>query len=1177
MMNILNINDNNDNLISLNLTIKHIYPESILNYTLNIQITLSEIEKINPNIILLNTITNYELALDLCKKLKDHKILCKVPILFITSNNIENNIKKKAHEYGIEAFITMPVDEFELKIQIGTLLELIKIKESKMNEIERLSQIILEQNTELEKRNIETLNLKRQLQAEYDTRKLFEDALQNKEQKLHTIFETMTEGVALNEIVYDENGVMIDYRILQVNKAFCNITKLSQDEIIGRLATSLYGMSEETIKIFWEQHKNKTKAVTSEMISPLNNKRHFSISTSPFVNNKFVTTFFDISEQKKAQEEIKISEIKYRNIFENIQDVYYETSIDGFVLEVSPSIFTFSKGQYHREELIGKSIYEIYANPKDREIILSLLKANGNISNFETILKNKDGSYVPCSVSLKLGYDDEGNPIKIFGSAHDISMQNNALRELQYEKKLLRTLIDNLPFAVYVKDKLGRKLAANKADIEIINCSSEADCIGKTDLELFEPAIGMNAYNEDMMVIESGIAMLNKEDHYIDSNGSTRWRTISKFPIFDDTGNANGLLGMGIDITERKNAEIAIQKKEEAFRSFFENSPVGQSITGIDGSINVNIAFCEMLGYSKEELFNINWAHITHPDDVELSENIVKSLIEGEIATAKFEKRYIHKNGHIIWTDVSTSLQKNADGKPIYFITSVINITKRKQAQLELRDSEEKFEKLFRDAPVLISITDFDSGIYLDINEYALALSGYNRNEVIGHTAAEIGWISSEESDKLANKIKSKGRLLDYEMKFRCKNGKSIFGLVNGEEIEISGRKGLLTVSIDITERKQAQTEIQIKEERLRMALEAATDANWEWNIHTSGAYFSPRWYQILGYKPGEIESNTKHWVALAHPDDKDETLKIIYEAVANGTNYEVEFRTKHAKGHWIWCLVKGKVTQIDPNGKPFLISGTMSDITARKEAEIELIEAKKRAEESDRLKSAFLANMSHEIRTPLNCILGFSELLTDPDIDPGQHTEFLKLINNSGNNLLSIINNVMDLSKIEAGQVVIKQSPFYPKNLIEQLQTEFEFRAHEKRIALNLDPNIPNQKCIINSDENKIRQVLTNFIANAIKFTEIGYVEIGFKIKEKSVKFHVKDTGIGIPKENHDLLFKRFQQVEKSDTRKYGGTGLGLAISKSLVEMLGGKIWLESTEGNGSTFYFTVPIGETN
>jgi signal transduction histidine kinase len=238
---------------------------------------------------------------------------------------------------------------------------------------------------------------------------------------------------------------------------------------------------------------------------------------------------------------------------------------------------------------------------------------------------------------------------------------------------------------------------------------------------------------------------------------------------------------------------------------------------------------------------------------------------------------------------------------------------------------------------------------------------------------------------------------------------------------------------------------------------------------------------------------------------------------------------------------------------------------------ELEL--ARDKAEESDRLKSAFLANMSHEIRTPLNSIIGFSELITDPYFDHEQHLEFAGLINQSGKNLLSVLTNIMDISKIEAGQLELKMTRFSITSVLLTVQREYLLSAKNRGIDLVLNSLGTEREVFIISDEAKFRQILVNLIDNSMKFTSEGFIELGVTKNENKIEIWVKDTGIGIPKDHHDKIFERFRQVETSNTRKYGGNGLGLAISKGLVEMLGGEIWLESEQGKGTSFYFSLPI----
>jgi signal transduction histidine kinase/CheY-like chemotaxis protein len=253
----------------------------------------------------------------------------------------------------------------------------------------------------------------------------------------------------------------------------------------------------------------------------------------------------------------------------------------------------------------------------------------------------------------------------------------------------------------------------------------------------------------------------------------------------------------------------------------------------------------------------------------------------------------------------------------------------------------------------------------------------------------------------------------------------------------------------------------------------------------------------------------------------------------------------------------------------------------ARDKAEKNLLEAKEKAEESDRLKSAFLANMSHEIRTPMNAILGFAELITMPDseVTPAEKENFIKLINNSGNNLLRLIDDIIDISKIEAGQIKIHKKECNLNSTLKDIQRSFlEIRKHKNKeqIDIRVNENVKTQNLIIHTDILRLNQIFTNLIDNALKFTEDGFIEFGYEIQNKDkLLFFVKDTGVGMDNKKKDMVFDRFTKIEDDKTRLYRGAGLGLAISKSLVELLGGKIWVESVPKVGSTFYFNLPFDQ--
>lgn len=296
---------------------------------------------------------------------------------------------------------------------------------------------------------------------------------------------------------------------------------------------------------------------------------------------------------------------------------------------------------------------------------------------------------------------------------------------------------------------------------------------------------------------------------------------------------------------------------------------------------------------------------------------------------------------------------------------------------------------------------------------------------------------------------------------------------------------------------------------------------------------------------------------------------KLNYDKVLANNQFSIENKVTNADGD---IYVQVTFNPIIKKGKVVGGSCFGSDITYRKLAEIEILKAKERAEESDRLKSAFLANMSHEIRTPMNGILGFAELLKDPDLTGDKQVEYIDIIEESGVRMLNLINDIVDISKIEAGLIEVFKTNININESIDYMYSFFKPEAEAKDLEFILNVPEKSDLIFINTDKEKLYAILTNLVKNAIKYTNRGSIEIGFINKSKNIEFYIKDTGIGIPEERQKSVFDRFIQADTSNKIMQEGAGLGLAITKSFVEVLDGVIWLESKEGEGTTFYFSLP-----
>lgn len=332
----------------------------------------------------------------------------------------------------------------------------------------------------------------------------------------------------------------------------------------------------------------------------------------------------------------------------------------------------------------------------------------------------------------------------------------------------------------------------------------------------------------------------------------------------------------------------------------------------------------------------------------------------------------------------------------------------------------------------------------------------------------------------------------------------------------------------------------------------------------------------ITGYTPEEfVEKKTVSFNDLILPEYRDSIRKNWQDILAGKKVFEMEYPIKTATGEirWLWERGQGVFGE---NDKLQFIEGYIEDITDSKKNKTELIKAKEKAEESDRLKSAFLANISHEIRTPMNGILGFAELLKEPDLAPQNQMEFINVIETSGQRMLNIINDLIDISKIESGETLLRIRKTNVLNMLQELIVFFSPEVDQKGIQIDYSCDLDPEDYSIETDSQKLNQIMTNLIKNAVKFTEKGSISFGCKKQNSKLKFFVTDTGPGIPTDQKNIIFERFRQGNMHLTRKYEGAGLGLAISKAYIELLGGSIHLESEQGKGSTFWFELPMNYT-
>lgn len=616
-----------------------------------------------------------------------------------------------------------------------------------------------------------------------------------------------------------------------------------------------------------------------------------------------------------------------------------------------------------------------------------------------------------------------------------------------------------------------------------------------------------------------------------------------------------------------------------------EQSPLAVTITNAQGLIEqVNSAFTRLNGYEARDVLGRSPALLKSPEtQPEQHRTLWQTIQAGKVWRG--ELRNQRRDGTRYWASMAVAPVTDESGQITHFVAMTEDITVRLEQRRQLEARESQFRTLLESVPEPLLIVDEQGHINM-VNRSTENVFGYSRNMLLGqpiemliparfrtrHTSLRDGYLAAP-----------KPLALDE------RTGRVIFALTrSGREFPIElnlnpldtdeGRKIVCSVH-DLTERKRAEAEILSREHQFRNLVETIPGTVYQCLVDEDWTmlYLSKEIERLTGYPVSDyLNNNVRTYNSSVHPDDRAGLALSIEQAISTRQPYRLEYRVIDRNGNIRWVYEHGAAID-DPSYGQVTLIGTIIDMTALKEMQTQLEEARDAAEDATRAKSSFLANMSHEIRTPMNAVLGMSHLALQTELTPKQRN-YIEKVRQSAETLLGIINDILDFSKIEAGKLRIESIEFNLEDVFDNLATVVSLRAQERNLELlfDLPADLPTQ---LIGDPLRLGQILINLGNNAIKFTEHGEIVIRAQVEhadEHSVLLHfqVRDTGIGITPEQQSLLFQSFTQADSSTTRRFGGTGLGLAISRNLTELMGGRIWVESQAGKGSTFHFTARLG---
>lgn len=908
--------------------------------------------------------------------------------------------------------------------------------------------------------------------------------------------------------------------------------------------------AETKAKFEWQFLRSDGKTIDAEIT--FNSITHNNSTLQQF-------TIHDNTTIRNWERKLLKTENKYQKFFENVQDVFYRTNLNGILTEISPSIKRYSK--YVHSDIIGQPIENFYANPEDRKLLIKEISEKGEALDFELLLKGLDNQLVQSSVNAHFIYDDAGSIAGVEGTIRDLTERKETEEKLKQSLSLLQATLDSTADGILVVDRFGKITSYNKQFKLMFNHSDEI-------LESGEDAAAIKSVlsqlkNPDLFASKIQYLYDHSELESFDLIELNDGRILERFSCPQQLdGKPIGRVWNFRDVTSRKRVEQQLHLMAHTLKSINESISITDTSNRI---LFVNAAFLKTYGYKHEdELIGQNISVVRSSDNDPEVVNVILETTAGLGWQGEIMNR--RKDGTDFPISLSTSVVQDDRGRILGMVGVAVDITERKEGEKALLESENRYRLLIENQGEGIAIVD-PTEKFIFTNPAAESIFGVQSGELLNRNLDEFIVPEhfakiSEESEKRINNLKS-----TYEVDILTPNGirKNLLITATPQTSDDGKFIGTFGVFRDITDRKQSEERLRESETKYRTLIESMPDGIYRSTPEGKFVDVNPAMIKLLGYSSKEELMAIDIKTALYfNPSDRE---SLVLEL--NPEELDV-YPLKKKDGTAVWVEDHGWYIK-DENGKIIFHEGVTRDVTDRKIAEMQLQKYSEELQGLNATKDKFFSIIAHDLKSPFNSIMGLSEIIKNEakHLDIATIEQFAGIINSTSTNTYRLLENLLDWARLQQSRMPFNPKPILLNKLVNEAIELMIEKANSKMIAII---NYISNNLIVIADEEMLKTVFRNLISNALKFTSAnGKVEVKANLFGNEVEVSVQDTGTGIEQADMAKIFRIDSNFTKRGTQNEKGTGLGLMLCKEFIEKHEGKIWVESEIGKGSTFVFTL------